>query len=79
MLIRCGLSVMDSPVDRGDALLDDFSLALRSESQKARLLHIGSLLLPLFPKEILSGGFVRSRRFLFLKFIPCHEAALITW
>ena len=70
---------MDSPVDRGDASLDDVSLALLSQSEQARLLHIGSLLLPLSPKEILSGGFVRSRRFLSLKFIRCHQAALITW
>ena len=33
---------MDSPVDRGDALLDDGSLALQGQGEQARLLHIGS-------------------------------------
>jgi hypothetical protein len=42
---------MDSPVDRGDALLDDVSLAVQGQGEQARLLHIGSLLLPLSQRD----------------------------
>jgi hypothetical protein len=42
---------MDSAVDRGDALLDDVSLAVQGQGEQARLLHIGSLLLLLSPKR----------------------------
>jgi hypothetical protein len=42
---------MDSAVDSGDALLDDVSLAVQGQGEQARLLQIGSLLLPLSQRD----------------------------